>query len=576
MKKNTSILVVVLSLCAGLFFLLYWFPQTITQQTLVVQQQINSQQVIGKQHTSHISKNINSYNELDKNSVATTLTEDDLPTAEQSEEELVLQEFRKIHLLNESEIATRVFPQYTPPENASENGAQNPFAVPPGLEDIVQFWVHIFGKYNRNHVVFHHSKNVGIVYSVLDFSDLKQYYPDRFYAVQSTMIAKETERLQNVLKKLQKNVTDFGFDDSTLSHEERRIARLLEKEKDNVDLKDVANKENFKLTYGFAHRFQQAASTATIYMDDMRQIFRSYGLPEELTCIPFVESAFTVNAKSPAQAVGMWQFIPETGRRYLKIDEFVDERLDPILATHAAARHLSHEFKFLKSWPLTVNAYNTGPGRVLRAMRELKTTDIAVIAKTFKGQGYGYDSRNYFPEILAAVHVYNNRQTYFGNIDHQEKEVYDYMVMPVATNIKKLFELADVNEQKLREVNLAIHPDVLNGRKNLPKGYLLKIPAEQKDNILLAAHELYLENVYASEHNATGKQTLQDIAQIYSVSVAELREINNFLPDQQIKSGDIIKLPSRRDLKFTVKNRFNQDVEQSSPDTQADNQIKTE
>ena len=83
-------------------------------------------------------------------------------------------------------------------------------------------------------------------------------------------------------------------------------------------------------------------------MSEMRRIFKERGVPVQLTMIPFIESAFNLKAYSHAGAAGIWQFIEATGKRYLRIDEFVDERYDPILAAYAAATHLTNEYKFLK------------------------------------------------------------------------------------------------------------------------------------------------------------------------------------------------------------------------------------
>ena len=104
-----------------------------------------------------------------------------------------------------------------------------------------------------------------------------------------------------------------------------------------------------------AHRekFEQAIKRSGRYLPLMESIFaREYNLPVELTRLPFVESSFNIRARSKVGASGIWQFMRSTGKLFLKINDGVDERNDPIRATEAAAKLLKMNFGSLKSWPL--------------------------------------------------------------------------------------------------------------------------------------------------------------------------------------------------------------------------------
>jgi membrane-bound lytic murein transglycosylase D len=295
---------------------------------------------------------------------------------------------------------------------------------------------------------------------------------------------------------------------------------------------------------GFAHRMRQAIVASGAYMPEMRRIFEERGLPIELTVLPFIESAFSLKAYSSASAAGLWQFIPATGRAYLRIDQYVDERYDPILATYAAASHLASEFKFFNDWPLTINGYNTGPGRMQQAVRELKTTNIAAISKYFRGSGYGFDSRNYYPEFLAALEIYNNRETYFGDIAEVSPEPYDYLTMLTDTNLKQLFRSAGISESLMATLNPGLKPEVIAGLKDLPKGYLLKVPPERKDDVLLAAQEIHQEQQYASYHVVTKGEKLNEIALQYGVDPLDLAKTNGLIANKKLKAGDVLRLPA--------------------------------
>lgn len=371
----------------------------------------------------------------------------------------------------------------------------NEFAVSEGLEDHVRFWVQIFGAYDKNHVVFYHPDDVSLVYSVLDFSDLKNM-GGTGDSIRQQMIAEERARLATMIRKVltwvkKPLVQENELAKNGFSKEESRLYHLLHERQANLDLNAASLVKNLNYRTGFSHRIRKALVQSGRYLPEMQRIFRERGLPVELTMIPFIESTFHLQAYSRSQAAGVWQFIPQTGSRYLRIDEFVDERYDPILATYAAASHLAHEYSFLKSWALTVNAYNTGPGRMMDAVEKLKTSDIATIIKKYDGAGYGFDSRNYYPEFLAMLHVFNNRDEYFDDVETLPVEEYEYLAMPATTNLRNLFQMADVETEILAQMNPGLKPEVLDGRKALPKGYLLKVPPLLKQNVLLAAKELY-------------------------------------------------------------------------------------
>jgi membrane-bound lytic murein transglycosylase D len=310
-----------------------------------------------------------------------------------------------------------------------------------------------------------------------------------------------------------------------------------------LDVSEKGLSSSLALRFGFAHRMRDAIILSGQYMKEMREIFIERGLPEELTIIPFVESSFSPRAFSSAGAAGIWQFIEQTGRNYLRIDEFVDERYDPILSTYAAASHLSREYALLKAWPLTINAYNTGPGRILDAIEKLGTRDIAKIIKNYKGSGYGFDSRNYFPEFLAALEIYNNREHYFGALRVLPPQGFEYIAMPFAVNIKELLRLTGVSDKVVANINLTLRDDVLMGEKNLPKGYLLKVPAQTKEDFLIALQELYSETRLATHHMVDKGELLKDIAKLYGVSTEKLTKINGLLPGHKVKQGDILMLP---------------------------------
>ena len=146
------------------------------------------------------------------------------------------------------------------------------------------------------------------------------------------------------------------------------------------------------------------------------RVLEQHGVPEEIAALPHVESSFNPAAYSKVGAAGLWQFMPSTAKRFMRVDGVVDERLDPYSATEAAANLMLYNYRLLGSWPLAVTAYNHGPGGLRRAQEELGTSDIAVIVKRYQGATFGFASRNFYVAFLAALEVDRNAEKYFGPI----------------------------------------------------------------------------------------------------------------------------------------------------------------
>jgi membrane-bound lytic murein transglycosylase D len=139
-------------------------------------------------------------------------------------------------------------------------------------------------------------------------------------------------------------------------------------------------------------------------------------VPVDLVALPIVESGFRVVAQSSVGAAGIWQFTHGTGRRYMRIDHVLDERRDPLAATEAAARYLRGNYEMLGSWPLAITGYNHGEAGVATAVSQLGTTDLGVIVENYRGRAFGFASRNFYSEFLAARDVLRNAEKYCPGI----------------------------------------------------------------------------------------------------------------------------------------------------------------
>lgn len=416
------------------------------------------------------------------------------------------------------------------------------FDAPESIQPMINFWVHIFGVYGKDHTVFHYKDDVSVVYGALDLTDLNPensgLSPAESDELKSQVIAEEKKRLRDMLEALSEKFARK----LPLTSEDARLAKLFFNKK--LSLHEVRDPDNLRLQTGFSTRFRQAITMSGRYMQEMERIFSMKGLPIELTRLPFVESAFNIRALSSASAAGLWQFIPETGRRYLKIDPIADERLDPILATYAAADHLKSEYNLLSgSWALAVNAYNTGPGRMMKAVKELGTTDIGTIINQFQDPGYQFYSRNYYPEFLAALQVYENREKYFGSVEQSPPLTYDFYMTEYPVNLRELAREVNVDDEKMQNLNPALTADILSGEKMLPPGYFVKVPTDTRRLFAMAASNLFNQTSQSQYHIVEEGETLKTIAEQYQIPLMTLERLTHYLPDEKLVIGSMIRLP---------------------------------
>ena len=291
------------------------------------------------------------------------------------------------------------------------NDTIKPLPIPAGLEARVQFWVDVFTKYSIKQRIIHDTEQPERIYKILDFSVL---FPDRPVTEEQEIqiIEREMERIVSILRKLSSDTVHV----EQLSEEEFRIYRLFGMQPEQKVLFKASSQVHAQ--NGMREAFWLGILRSECYLDTIRQILRYHELPDEIVYLPHIESSFNPHAHSRDGAVGIWQFTRATGRQYLTIRRGVDERIDPILSTEAAAKHLKTNFKKLGSWPLAVTAYNCGLARIQRAVRKLRTKDLSKIIREYRSRRFGYASKNFYVEFLAAVHVAQNSLNYFEKLRH--------------------------------------------------------------------------------------------------------------------------------------------------------------
>ena len=238
-----------------------------------------------------------------------------------------------------------------------------------------------------------------------------------------------------------------------LSDDDKRILALWGPGVSPILLRDATQRIRFQL--GQSDRFKEGLIRSSSWQTHIAETFANQGLPAELAVLPHVESSFNAAAYSKVGAAGLWQFMRSTGRRYMRVDEAVDERLDPYRSTEAAAQLLAYNYQVLGTWPLALTAYNHGAAGMRRARETVGTDDFVKINRTYNSRTFGFASRNFFPSFLAALTIDENPEKYFGPLDRRPELKFREVAMPAYVRLTTLERTLGLDREQLRTLNPA-------------------------------------------------------------------------------------------------------------------------
>ena len=425
--------------------------------------------------------------------------------------------------------------------------AVSPLPYPKGLQPQVEFWTKIFSTYSEYQVVIHDAVYLDKVYAVLDFRPLlKKHSEAKVRKLKAKRTKQELKKIRAALRKLHKH----GAKGRTLSSRERKIRSLFRDVKERHKFRKAAAKGRLRAQSGIRERFKESLRLSGRYLPRMEKIFRQKGLPVVLTRLPLIESSFNIEAYSKVGAAGIWQFMPATGRLFLTINHVVDERLDPLIATRAAADLLESNYDRLRTWPLAVTAYNHGPAGMARAVRKVGTRDIVPIIRRYKSRTFGFASRNFYAELLAAIEVEKNSAKYFGPIKRDPLLRYDEVDLQHFVSLENLAGAANTSTERLVALNPSFGSLIRNGELHVPRGHRLRIPAGARKDFTrryaaLSPRAKADRQVPALTHTVRRGETLGGIAQRYRTSVRTLQRLNGLRSAHFIRIGQELRVSLR-------------------------------
>lgn len=400
------------------------------------------------------------------------------------------------------------------------------------IADNVAFWEKVYKDFSINTAVLHDKDDLSIIYETSPLLDRSLPGATR---LNRTYLKTLRNKYIAVLQKL----ADGKQPESTA---EKRVYRLFSQPNIRIKLRKAS--QNIRIQTGLKERFIEGVIRSGGYIEEMKKIFESYGLPPDLAYLPHVESSFNIKAYSKFGAAGMWQFTHSTGKRFMTIDHTLDERRDPLIATRAAALYLKYNYKNLGTWPLAITAYNYGHAGMQRALKQ--EGNYQNIYKNYKKGHFKFASRNFYAEFLAARNVARELENNPTLKRNKAGRNFTLTLKGYAA-ANDLLQHLQLNKKVLEELNPALRPSVWQGEKYIPKGYRLRLP--HTPQLLVLARNIP-EELFSSIQKRSMYYRVQRgdtagyIARKFGVSLSRLSNANNLNKNSVVRIGQSLRIPS--------------------------------
>ena len=467
--------------------------------------------------------------------------------AAQASSGLIVSHQEYTHFLEDRKQITSWKPPNYEDQESALGSSPDMFTVPENLRENWQFWVDIYSKYSTNQGVLHDSIHPHLIYEVVDLSkgEEKDIKEAERIKKRKELVNSRKKHIKEVILSLQKLDPE---ERDKWSEEQKKFWDLFERIEDPKKYKRAATTRRIRFQLGQKDRFFYGIFYSGRYLEEMESIFKEANLPLQLTRLPFVESSFNLSARSRVGASGIWQFMPRTGRQYMTVTAFVDERNDPITATRASAKMLRHNFQKLKDWPAAVTAYNFGLYGMRRLFKRYRTSNLLeIIASKKRSRRFGFASANFYFSFLAAVFVEQNADQYFTRSEDQPPawaKKLDYEKIQVDSPVPFAYLVSFFNDNK----NLAylynphLSTNIRKGYWNIPKGTNLYLQQGKSEDFLENIPKKIEKNklVYRVRRGDTSLK----IARRFKVSYKSLIKINKISNPNYLRIGQILLIPS--------------------------------
>jgi membrane-bound lytic murein transglycosylase D len=428
------------------------------------------------------------------------------------------------------------------------------------------FWRNVYASWHLNEVVLHDSQYPELIYEVLA---LPGTVGESLSVSQRDYVDTRRQELMHQLREIER----YKYNPDALTPLQHDVLEHITTQAGAEAIIGAA--ERVRPQRGLRERFARGLEISGRYVPDFRRIFKEAGLPEDLAYLPHVESSFQATARSSAGAVGLWQFTRPTGKLYMKINTAVDERLDPFASARASAQYLRDAYATLGSWPLAVTSYNHGVAGMRRAS-ELHGADIDRIVREYNGRYFGFASRNFYAEFLAARSLASRpHELWPDGLNFERPRSMEQLLLPRPAMVDTVAQHYGVDKALLTQLNPAWSPRAARGQLALPAGVRIWLPggtlarapkqalpplqfaaaapqgsrsAKSADTAANRTAKTDAPNTPpgdSSIHVVQRNETLSSIAARYGTSVTALKKLNNIRDKKSaLKIGQRLRVPA--------------------------------
>ncbi len=356
-----------------------------------------------------------------------------------------------------------------------KNRIGDEFTVPKNLRDRAGFWFDVYSRYDENKRIIHNARFPWVIYKIVDVSGIINAPTPRRRWMRNQkadlVVDAEARKIRAAVKSLAHRKSLKG-----LNKYEELVANGLRAL--GPDVRRFAGQADgfTRVQIGQRNFFEDGLRVSPRYLPEMEEIFAARKLPIELTRLPFVESSFNKHATSKVGASGIWQFMGNTGTKFMMVNDQIDERRSPFKATEAAARLLKENWMILyRSWALALTAYNHGPAGVRKAAQRAGTRDLGLIIQKYQSKSFNFASSNFYCEFLGALHAQTYRDEIWGQMETEVPMDTHIVRLPRAYRPSQLLRLIGLTSDQL----LSHNPDLAKSLKLdrfIPRGFRFHVP----------------------------------------------------------------------------------------------------
>jgi membrane-bound lytic murein transglycosylase D len=383
----------------------------------------------------------------------------------------------------------------------SEPPKQSPFPVPVGLEPAVEFWKKVFTEYSLSQLIYFDPLDMSKIYEVNE-------------------------------------VGEGSRSNDYINAERERIAAA-----NGLDI------ERVKAQRGIKERTAAGLKRSGRYIAQIQQIFRDHDLPPELTYLPVVESSYDIYARSSVGALGIWQFMPRTGREYMRVTDAVDERRDPFESSRAAASYLKQAYELLGSWPLAITSYNYGKAGMARAVEAVGSDNLVDLIQRYDHPNWAFAPKQFYAEFLAAVEIGTNLNKYYPDLRLDAPVEIKEVALNSSTSLATMINSSGLS----RDEFLGWNPALGSATRVIPAGYRVKLPVDRTIAPLVTVAQIQQgarqpqpkaqPKAQMVHHRVKRGETVIEIAKRYGASVERILRVNGIRKAHLVKAGTTLVIP---------------------------------